>query len=188
MDMGLGTLGSANIIHLLPFRFRFALNWRGLTITGLEVTAARPELDITEAQIDYLNGRTWIPTKAFWTEMEVSFWDVAGDDKVLLLSWLATMYDFTNPVKLRQASKRSDYAGTASLELYSGCGDPVERWTLGDVWPRHVNWGELSMSDTEPMRISATLRYSQVAYLNLCGNQPTSHCTPCGSTSNTTLV
>jgi len=170
--MGLGLLGNSNLIHKRKFRWTFEINGVGCPFqvpASFVKVAARPSLSIEETEINYLNGKTWIPGKGTWENITVTYYDVANNANDDLWTWLATVYDFTDPVNLRQASARSEYAGEAILQLYDGCGVPVERWFMGDCWPTAVNWQDLDYSNSEECTLELTLRYSQVKYTNLCG-------------------
>lgn len=184
--MGLGKLGGANLIHKRKFRWLFEVQQlqTGDVPPYFVKIASRPNLSIEETEINFLNAKTWIPGKASWETITVTFYDVATDDNVTLWSWLATVYNFLDPVTLEQASMRSNYAGIAVLTLYDGCGKGLERWTMGDAWPQAVNFGELDYSSSEEVTIEVTLRYSNVSYFNLCGKQPTSLCIPCSAGSS----
>jgi hypothetical protein len=192
MQMGLGLLGDPNIVFKRKFRWTFQVEGVcgiGDIPSSFVKVAARPNLEIEETQIDYLNGRTWIPGKGSWNEMTVTYYDVslatgtsgvAGGDPALLFTWLRSVYDYGDPIHLNNGSRRSAYAATGILTLYGGCGEPLEMWVLGDMWPKSIDFGELDMSNTEPCEISLTLRYSNVQYTNLCGRQaPPPCCKPC---------
>lgn len=179
--MGLGKLGGASLVHKRKFRWLFEVQQltNGDVPPHFVKIASRPNLSIEETEINFLNGKTWIPGKASWETITITFYDVATDDNIPLWSWLATVYNFLNPVTLEQASRRDNYAGVAVLTLYDGCGKGLERWSMGDAWPQAVNFGELDYSSSEEVTIEVTLRYSNVSYVNLCGSNPTSNCQPC---------
>lgn len=194
-DMGLGALGGAELIFKRKYRWTFELiSPCGPSVpTHVVKLAARPNLTIEETEINFLHGKMWIPGKGSWETITVTFYDIGNDSGSLqgLWSWLATVYNFTDPVGLHQSSKRGSsvggagtvgsggYAGTAYLNLYDGCGTAMEAWTLGHVWPQAVNFGELDYSSSEEVTIELTLRYSEVEYQPLCGGVVNPCCTGC---------
>jgi hypothetical protein len=188
IDMGIGALGFNNLI----FKRKFRWTLRIFDICGGQEIpkdyvklAARPNITIEETEINHLNAKTWIPGKGTWETITVTYYDVATIDIKPLYDWLATVYDFVDPVALKQGSIRADYAGKAELVLYDGCGQELEIWTLGDVWPQAINFGELDYSNSEEVTIELTLRYSDVAYEPICPSfNIESCCTPCGGDSN----
>lgn len=204
--MGLGRLGGSDIVFKRKYRWTFVLNSPcGGSIPEYTVKlAARPNLTIEETEINFLHGKMWIPGKGSWETITVTYYDLGGDGGSLtgLWSWLATVYDFTDPVNLKQSSKRGNslpapgsgatgggiaapgatgggYAGTGVLTLFDGCGKSMERWTLGGVWPQSINFGDLDFSSSEEVTIELTLRYFEVKYEPLCGGAINPCCGGC---------
>ena len=185
-NMGIGQLGGNDLIFKRKFRwtFRFENICQSLQVPEHFVKmAARPNLTIEETEINFLNAKTWIPGKASWETITLTYYDVATRDNANLWNWLASVYNFTNPVSLEMGANRNQYAGRGILVLYDGCGTPLERWQLDDAWPQAINFGELDYSSSEEATIELTLRYSQVRYQSLC---PTFAPVPCcsGCTDN----
>lgn len=186
IPMGMGKLGFSNVAFKRKFRWTLEIQdiCGGLVVPKDYVKlASRPNISIEETEINFLHGKTWIPGKGAWETITVTYYDVAGtEDNLPLFTWLATVYEFTDPVRLRMGSSRFDYSGTGVLMLYDGCGEPVEEWILRDMWPTAMNFGELDYSSSEEVTIELTLRYSQVSYRSLCPNFiPQSCCTPCNA-------
>jgi hypothetical protein len=184
INMGLGKIGFDNIVFKRKFRWTFEVHdiCGGRTIPKDYVKlASRPNVSIEETEINFLHGKTWVPGKATWETITLTYYDVAGTpDNLPLFDWLASVYEFTDPVRLRMGSIRRDYAGRGLLILYDGCGQMLEEWTLRDCWPQSINFGELDYSNSEECTIELTLRYSQVSYRSLCPEYtPQTCCTPC---------
>ncbi len=185
--MGIGKLGFSNLIFKRKFRFTFNLEdiCGGLSVPEHFVkVAARPRLTIEESELNFLNARTWVPSKAYWNEITLTYIDVATADAAPLYSWLASIYNFTDPRNLEMGSQRRDYTARAIIKLWDGCGHLLERWTLRDVWPKEVNFGELGYDNMEEVTIDLTLRYSDVQYESIC--PPISInpcCSPCPTIS-----
>ena len=183
INMGIGELGGENLIFKRKFRWTFQVK----NICGsAEVpehfvkVAARPNLTVEETEINFLNAKTWIPGKASWETITLTYYDVASRDNAGLWNWLASVYNFTNPVTLEQGSNKAQYAGRAVLTMYDGCGSGLERWVMGDAWPQAINFGELDYSSSEEATVELTLRYSQVEYTPLCPSFPIGPCCrPC---------
>jgi hypothetical protein len=194
IQMGLGKLGGDQVTHKRKFRWTFEVrrnaeaeaSGRGGSAPAKQDVpasfvkmAARPNVSIEETEINFLNGKTYIPGKGTWETITVTYYDVSGDDNMPLWDWLADVYNFTDPLGLQQNSRRNCYAGIGICTMYTGCGDPMERWTLGDCWPQAVNFGELDYSSSEEATVEVTVRYSNVSYKNLCGRDPLTSCCPC---------
>jgi hypothetical protein len=191
LPMGLGALGNGKVIFKRKFRWTFEIEYCCNGAGGPRVVArefvkigARPQIDFEEVEINYLNGKMWIPGKGTWQTMTVTYYDVAGATNAgvntsSILSWIATIYDFTDPRCLPMNSVPEQYEGIARLVLWDGCGNPLEGWILRHVWPQSVNWGDLDMSSSEECTVELTLRYSEVSYQSYCPPQPLDKC-PCG--------
>lgn len=185
--MGIGLLGSPNIVFKRKFRWTFQI------IAGAEggvdvppdyvKVAARPNWTTEETEINYLNAKTWIPGKTTLETITVTYIDVAGAGAVgnqQLYNWLATVYNFTAPEQLNCASQAKDYAGTGVLVMYDGCGSPLESWELGNCWPTSVNFQDLDYSSSDNAEIELTLRYSTIAYHAMCPDfTPQGLCSVC---------
>lgn len=189
--MGIGRLGDPNRIFKRKFRFTFEIFVPCPKRTGIfgssgsripewfVKTVARPQLDIEETELNFLNAVTWIPGKGKWQPMTVTYIDVADQLQQPLYNWLASVYDFTNPVKLKQ-TERSGWAGTGVLRMFDGCGALIETWTLKNMWPQSINFGDLDYANSEEATIELSLRYSEVQYVPQCGlTTPTPCCEGC---------
>jgi hypothetical protein len=193
-NMGLGAIGTGSVIFKRKFRWTMKIIY---CISGTQKTVAeefvkigaRPQIDIEETEINYLHGKMWIPGKATWQTMTVTYYDVAGKAPGVnflgLFGWIASVYDITDPTKLYMGSRLSDYEGQANIFLYDGCGNALEGWLLNNVWPQSVNFGELDMSSSEECTVELTLRYANVQYASYCptGSIDKCPCTPCASLS-----
>lgn len=179
-NMGLGLLGNNSIIFKRKYRWTLQLrpNCGGLIPESFVKVAARPSLTIDEQEIHYLHGKMWIPGKGSWENMTVTYYDIAGAGEGIqrLFDWLASVYDFTNPTTLQQASNANGYACTGTLRMYDGAGEVMEMWTMGKMWPTAVNFGELDYSNNEPATVDLTLRYSEVQYQSMCPQTTINKC------------
>lgn len=189
IDMGLGQIGQSGIVFKRKFRWTFEIerfcNGQSLHVPSHFVKlASRPNVSIDETEINFRNGKMWIPGKGTWETITVTYYDVGGTDAgnglINLYSWLASVYDFTHPNSLFQGSKKSDYSGKGILILYDGCGDPIEQWVLDHMWPQSINFGDLDYSASEEVNVELTLRYSSVQYQSFCPKTNIKGCcSPC---------
>ena len=204
INMGMGKLGDGKIIHKRKFRWTFEVirtNGRNVPASFVKV-AARPNLNIEETEINFLNAKRFLPGKGTWETITVTYYDIAGDasgtSNVGLWDWLASVYDYTgggavagvsapefisNP-DVKQSSRRECYSGTGIIALYDGCGNALERWSLNDCWPQSINFGELDYSSSEEATIEVTIRYQGVTYKSFCDSGPSvPQCCGCPSPS-----
>lgn len=180
MDMGMGHLGGQQLIFKRKFRWTFEVEGAFKVERHFVKVAARPNLTVEETEINFLHAKGWIPGKAAWETVTVNYYDVASNENQNLWNWLASVYDFTDPVALKMGTMRADYAATGTITMYDGSGTSLEQWTLKDLWPQAINFGELDYSSSEECNIEVTLRFSNVEYQSLCPNfKPQGKSTPC---------
>jgi hypothetical protein len=180
MQMGIGPLGAPDVIIKRKFRWTLEISTPcGNLPPYTAKTAARPHVEIEETELNFLNAVTWLPGKAKWQPISITYYDVANSSLQGLMNWVATIYDFTDVVNLRMSEKRG-WAGTGLLMIYDGCGSPLEAWYLGTVWPTSVNFGDLDYASTDFCTVDLTIRYSEVNYVSFCGGvRPVSCCKGC---------
>jgi hypothetical protein len=183
-NMGIGMLASAAFKR--KYRWVFEVMQVGgpstgsFNIGGAYVKSGnRPQIDIDETEINFLNGKTFIPGKATFNEISFTYYDVAvKDDPTVnnLLRWVNRVYNFEkqgsgNSIKATQGSypdKGGGYAGTGMLTLLDGCGFALEKWKLINCWPKSINFGDLDYSSSDECNIELSLRYSFATYENFC--------------------
>lgn len=186
--MGIGVIGQPDVVFKRRFRWTFELfgfckNEKNVIPEHFVKIASRPNIGIEETEINHLNAKMFIPGKATWETISVTYIDVAHQQMQFLWNWLATVYDFTDPVRLTMGN-RQDWDATGIINMYDGCGVLLEQWQLGHVWPTSVNFGDLDYSASDEATIELTLRYWDVKYRSFCPDfQPVSCCTGCGTTT-----
>ena len=192
--MGIGPVGLGDLNSSIKRKFRWTLEINGnnpacpVRVPPYFVkVAARPNISFEETEINFLNDKMWIPGKATWEAITVTYMDVAGTlsgdasgGNLDLYQWLLSVFDFRSPTRKFMNSKRSGYTATVTLTLWDGCGAPLEVWTLGDAWPQAINFGDLDYASSDTVDIELTLRYSQVSFEHRCpGKVFTDCCVPC---------
>jgi len=180
--MGIGQLGSPATILKRKFRWLFSMETPlGLVPPWYCKIGARPQLDIEEVEVNFLNQATWYPGKARWQPLTISFIDTNREGPYGLQAlWdlIASVYDFQNGVNYFQTEKQG-WDSRGILSMLDGCGTFMETWTLGSLWPQSINWGDLDMASSEEATIDVTFRYSEVFHSSTCGPSPIGVCTGC---------
>jgi len=185
-SMGIGLVGAANITYNRKFRFLFGItycNGDKKVSPAFVKLAALPSITVEDTELNFLNSKTWIPGKAAWETITVTYLDVSGDPTPQtngsLYSWLATVYDFTSPCN-HMATKGQDWAGEASVVRLDGCGNVLDQWIMKNAFPTSIKFSELDYSSSDVCEVELTLRYSDVTYIPICppAVEPC-ECTPC---------
>jgi hypothetical protein len=182
--MGIGVIGQPDMRFKQNYRFTFEIfgfcnNAANIVPEHFVKAASRPSLEIEEIEINHLNAKTWIPGKGTWQTINVTYYDVANIQQRALWNWMATIYDFTDPVNLKQG-ERVNWSATGALNMYDGCGTLLEGWELQHMFPTSIEFGELDYESSEISEIQLTLRYSNVKYRSYCPDYtPIGCCTGC---------
>ncbi len=183
-NIGISLLSSGNIQLKRKFRYLFGIECcKTVGNVGPEFVkmASRPDITIEDTELNFLNETTWIPGKAKWETITVTYYDVASAQNANLFNWLASVYDFRNPCR-KMSSKPDEYSGTIHLVMLDGCGNPIEKWKMANAWPTSIKFGELDYSSSDVSEIELTLRYSSVEYKSFCGgDEKTCGCTRCST-------
>jgi len=179
-NMGINRLGDPSIIYKRKFRWTLALS--PLCGTGdidpwFVKVASRPSMTLEATQLNFLNEAYWIPGKAVYEAMNVTFLDVAPKEPASanLYKWLGSVYQFWNQNR-KMGVSASQYAAAGVLTLYDGCGNPIEAWQFADLWPTSIKFGDLDYSSNDVVTIELSLRYSRFNYVPFCGAVPFVEC------------
>lgn len=182
MEMGIGLLGRPDIIIKRKFRWMMDISTPcGYVGPHFVKSAGRPQLDLDETELHFRNAVTWIPGKGKWQPLTVTYVDAIHSEMQGLYDWLATTYNFVNDVWLSQGEKK-DWGGVATLVMFDGCGNPLERWLMKSCFPQSIKWGDLDYADSAECTIELTIRFSEVTYIPnpACGMQtPYACCRGC---------
>lgn len=180
MNMGIGPLGSPSIIIKRKFRWTFEITKPQAVPPYYVKLGNRPKLDVDETEVSYLNGVTWIPGRAKWQPLTITWRDVPKAEMAGLWNWITIVYNFQQPAQLGQSEKRGWY-GEGRLQLYDGCGSVLETWTLMSMWPQSIDWGDLDYASSDEVTMAVTFRFSEVNYQGSCGQPtPVGSCQGCG--------
>lgn len=195
-NMGIGALGAPNIILKRKFRFLATFTPPGgeaseepsESFTNYVKVANRPQLDIDETEIHFLNAIQYIPGKGRWQPLTVTYIDVADQKMGPLYNWILNVYDFNKAAGEANSSdsgnlpqsEKIGWSGTGKIEMLDGCGKILERWSLQDVWPQSVNFGDLDYSASDEATIDVTWRFSKAKIEGVaCMAEPIGNCSGC---------
>ena len=75
--MGIGVIGQPDVVFKRKFRYTFEIqgfcnNQKNVVPEYFVKVASRPNLEIEETEINFLNGKMWIPGKASWQTMSLN--------------------------------------------------------------------------------------------------------------------
>jgi hypothetical protein len=129
---------------------------------------ARPSLSWKEYECQHLTETIWYPFKPDWKPITLILYDIGCSGNVVF-DWIKTadgggegIYDPENGIwtPVVQADLKRD----AELEMFDGCGNSMEKWTLENCYPSSIEWGELDMESSDLVCVEVQLRYDR-AYI-----------------------
>lgn len=171
VDMGLGMLANADVCFKRKYRWMFTIY--GIAGIGEEVginalppqRTSRPSLTFKEMEVNHVVETVYYPSKPDWKPINLTLYDIKRKEHPIF-AWIKNIY---NPA--------DDYVGEtwkpvmsegfkkpATLALYDGCGNVLERWIFTNAWPLSSEFGELDMNNSEVVVCDLTLRYDR-AYI-----------------------
>ncbi len=183
--MGIGQLGQPNTIIKRKFRYTIEISTPlGLIPRHFVKAASRPQLEIDELEVQFLNASTWLPGKGRWQPLNITYIDVASSMMQPLYDWVASVYDFqkySQGADLPQ-TERKGWDATATLSVYDGCGNELETWTLSGCFPQSINFGDMAYDSSDECTIDLTIRYDKAGLKGSCGTPtPNGQCQGCTS-------
>jgi len=173
-NMGMGRLADPTTLFKRKFRWMFRLvggsngqaGWIGEGINALPpLKGGRPSLEFKDIEVQHVTEDIYLPGKPSWKPVTFTLYDINCTSSALpspIWTWVTSCYDaFTGDY---YPILDNNFKQNCCLELYSGCGDTLERWFFENAWPSQINWGELDMSNSEVVTCEITLKYDR-AYL-----------------------
>lgn len=199
-NMGIGLLGQGTTF-IKKFRFTFTVYNEDDTILVPATWCIKPprpsmvieevpvpKVDIEETEINYLSDKCWDPNKYTlgkhrWNPMNFQFWaDPKGsDENAPLYQWLGTVYGLMGEENVGKPIKKHKVV----LEMYDGCGQRLEAWTMVGSWPKGVIFQNEYAG--EEMLVEVSLVFDDCKY-EYVGPQFTMPTTPPAAVSSFTTL
>lgn len=166
-EMGIGVLGGSQVCFKRKFRWMFYI--QGVVGEGANMLppekASRPSLSFKEIQAEHLNETIYFAGKPDWKQVSVTLFDLKTNTNPIF-DWLKKQYD-TCGGKGDWKRPGLDWKREATIEMYDGCGNTIEKWVLMNSWPSTVEWGDMDMGQSEYTTVDLTLRYDR-AWIEGC--------------------
>lgn len=182
-EMGIGELGQPNTIIKRKFRYSVQFTTpRGEIPRHFVKVSNRPQLELDELELQFLNASTWIPGKGRWQPLNITYIDTAHSSMKPLYDWVASVYDFqgyATGTNLKQ-TERKGWDAQCMMSMYDGCGTELERWTLFGCFPQSINFGDLDYASSDECTIDLTIRFDRAKLEGFCGSPtPSGLCQGC---------
>lgn len=130
---------------------------------------ARPGVNLKEVDCQHISEVIYYPMKADWKPIQLLLYDIRCNQNAVF-DWLKTIYDPTTGAfkKVTAGQNINDsLLRDATLELYDGCGNVIEKWTIQKCYPQVIDWGELNMDSSDIVVADVTLRYQRAFFVKV---------------------
>jgi hypothetical protein len=128
---------------------------------------ARPSFSFKEMEVQHLNETIYFPSKAEYKPITLTLYDLKRN-KHPVFEWIKKVYNPCNTGTWKPSTGGDSLKKSATLEIYSGCGDVLEKWKLDNCFPQTAEFGELDMSSSEVIMVDVTLRYDRAYLIDEC--------------------
>jgi len=157
-------------INKTCFKRKFRWKFKIKDVMGEGVSAlphykgARPGLNFREMNGEHLNETIFFPSKPEWKQIPMTLYDIVKPDENPVFSWIKRAYNPKNCSGWFPAVSPESLKAIATLELFDGCGELLEVWTIEHAWPQNADFGDLEMNNSEIVTVDVNLRYDR-AYI-----------------------
>jgi hypothetical protein len=118
-------------------------------------SAARPKIDITPVEIQFLNTSTYVAGRFKWNSITVKFRDPIGPSAAqALMEWVRLHAESVTG----RMGYAAGYKQDIDLELLDPTGVVIEKWILQGCILTNVDFGALGYSTDALVDISATIQ------------------------------
>lgn len=166
-DIGIPGVGTGILQPRLKHKWRitFANLGGGADAQPLSmqaITVTRPVLNFEEVQLDRYNSRAWIAGKHTFEPITISFQDdVTGTASQVIQEQLQKQQFLIGAEGpwLASAGEGSLYKFVMYMDSLDGNEQVIEKWTIEGGWFQNVDYTDYDYSVSEPVLITATVRY-----------------------------
>jgi len=141
---------------------RWLLKIPDVSATGVDTLpptkSARPSLTYKTIEAQHMQETIYFPAKPEWKPITLTLFDLKKNENPII-TWIKLIY----PAEATKG-RGEGYKKDATLELYDGCGEVIEKWVFENTFIENVEFGELDHSDAGVIYIDLTLRYDRAYY------------------------
>jgi len=118
-------------------------------------STARPNLQINETEIPFLNTSTYVAGRFLWQSIPAVFRDPIGPSaSQALMEWVRLCAESVTG----RMGYAAGYKKNVDLELLDPTGVVVEKWILEGTWLSQINFDSLAYNDDGLATVSCQLR------------------------------
>jgi hypothetical protein len=140
----------------LKRQFRWVIDWEGIDTAYIK-SFARPNINLGEIMIDYLNTKRYFTGKAEWQTVAMTVYDpISPSQAQKFMEWVRKAYE---NVTGRAGYKESYVARDFKLKMLDPVGVVVEQWDFINLFPTTVDYQGLDYGTPDAIMVNATFRF-----------------------------
>jgi len=143
-------------------KHRWLLKIPDVSATGIDTLppnkSARPSLSFKSLEAQHMQETIYFPAKGDWKPINLTLFDLKKN-KNPVWEWIKLIYPAEDSI-----GRGEDYKKDATLELYDGCGEVIEKWIFENVYIENAEFGDLDHGDASVIYMDITLRYDRAYF------------------------
>jgi hypothetical protein len=161
---------------IMKRKFRWTCEWHTkdeqlIAPASFVKVSARPNLIIEETELFNGDEKYWIPGKATWESVNISYYDIDDEGRALFIYWMEQ-----SSKQFYENNEMDAFKAVATLKMYDGCGVEIETWSLQDAFVKSIEYGSYSKDcDDNYTSIDVEIAYNSVKYENHSAKKPKSY-------------
>ena len=150
-----------SVQDMLPNKFEPKRKFRWVfAIEGIDAFlmkgAARPQVTISEQQVNFINSTRYLAGKGTFNPITVTLHDpIAPSGAQQVMEWVRTHYESVSG----RAGYADFYKRDCQIKMLDPVGTVVELWDLKGCFLTDANFGDLSYDAEDPTEISLSVRF-----------------------------
>lgn len=144
--------------------WRVAKTWQLIAPPAFVKIDNRPSPSLEVVEVDYLKSSYYVPGKASYQEMKITYPDIdAEDGSALFFRWVSEQYKKTKEENAWRPLWVCDLA-CVILRHIDGRGECLEQWYLDDAIVTALDFGA---SDGPECELNVAVRYRDAEYVDI---------------------
>jgi len=136
-------------------KFRWYLQVDGIDAFTLK-TAQRPQMTFEETVMDYINTKRYISGKGTPNPLTLTLYDpLSPSASQKVMDWIRLNYEMSTGRMGYAINYKKDF----TLKMLDPQGAVAELWDIKGGWVQDSNFGDLDMSSSDNVEITAVIRF-----------------------------
>lgn len=144
-------------------KYRWLLKIPEVSATGVDTLppskAGRPSISFKSMEAQHMIETINFPSKPEWKAINLTLFDLKKS-KNPVIEWISKIYEVTQSSATYKVATNG-FKKEATLELYDGCGEVIEKWVMENVYIESADFGDLDYTSSDVCMIDLSLKYDR---------------------------